>query len=142
MTILNILSNIDFFAAIIAAIGLFFTAYVFLKDEKTKQLQIAEGIFKDIRDLENQYYVNYYQESEYKKKNWSSIFFNTLEWFSFLINNRKLNDKEMIYFFKDAIIIYYEDIFCKIYDAQIINDNTQFPEFKQLYKKLKEISTN
>jgi hypothetical protein len=122
-------------------LGLFFTAYVFLKDEKTKQLQIAENIFKDLRDLENQYYEKYYQENEYKKKNWSSIFFNTIEWFSFLINHGKLNDKEMIGFFKEAIISYYEDIFCKIYDFKSINDNTQFAEFKQLYKKLKETST-
>jgi hypothetical protein len=137
MILLNIFSNIDFFAVIIATLGLFFTAYAFLKNEKTKQLQIAEGIFKDLRDLENQYYEKYYQENEYKKKNWSFIFFNTLEWFSFLINHGKLSDKEMIGFFKEAIISYYEDIFCKIYDFKIINDNTQFSEFKHLYKKLK-----
>jgi hypothetical protein len=141
MNIFDFFNNIDFFAAIIATLGLFFTAYVFLKDEKTKQLQIAENIFKDLRDLENQYYEKYYQENEYKKKNWSSIFFNTIEWFSFLINHGKLNDKEMIGFFKEAIISYYEDIFCKIYDFKSINDNTQFAEFKQLYKKLKETST-
>jgi hypothetical protein len=141
MNIFDFFNNIDFFAAIIATLGLFFTAYVFLKDEKTKQLQIAENIFKDLRDLENQYYEKYYQENEYKKKNWSSIFFNTIEWFSFLINHGKLNDKEMIGFFKEAIISYYEDIFCKIYDFKSINDNTQFAEFKQLYKKLKGTST-
>ena len=140
MSIFDFFNNIDFFAAIIATAGLFFTAFVFLKDEKTKQLQIAEGIFKDLRDLENQYYEKYYQENEYKKKNWSSIFFNTLEWFSFLINHGKLSDKEMIVFFKEAIISYYEDIFCKIYDFKTINDNTQFSEFKHLYKKLKGIS--
>ena len=140
MNIFEFFNNIDFFATIIATVGLFFTAYVFLKDEKTKQLQIAEGIFKDLRDFENQYYEKYYQENEYKKKNWSSIFFNTLEWFSFLINRGKLSDKQMIFFFKDAIISYYEDIFCKIYDLTIINDNTQYSEFKHLYKKLKRTS--
>jgi hypothetical protein len=137
MTILNIFSNIDFFAAVIAAVGLFFTGYVFLKDEKTRQLQIAEGIFKDLRDLENQYYETYSKQEQHKKENWNSIFFNTLEWFSFLINHGKLSDKTMISFFKEAIISYYENIFCKVYDSKVIHDNTQFTEFKKLYTKIK-----
>ena len=133
----DILGNIDIIAAIAAIIGLFFTGYVFLKDQKTRQLQIAEDIFKNLRELEIQYYEKYHKNDE-NLKQWKYIFFNTLEWFSFLINHNRLKDKEMLMFFDDTFIAYYEHIFINVFEDKYINDDKQFPEFKNLYKKLKK----
>ena len=133
----DILGNIDIVAAIAAIIGLFFTGYVFLKNQKTRQLQIAEDIFKNLRELEIQFYEKY-DKNEENLKQWKYVFFNTLEWFSFLINHNKLEDKEMLMFFKDTFIAYYEHIFIRVFEDKDIKDNKQFSEFKNLYKNLKK----
>lgn len=137
VTFEDVFSSIDFAAAILAGIGLFYTAKSIRKEDKTKQLGIAESLFKEIREIENKFYEDKIYKKNEGKKDWAEIFFNTLEWFSFLINKKKLSDKELIGFFRDAIIQYYDEIFCKIYDAKYINDETKFPEFKKLYKEMK-----
>ena len=66
-----------------------------------------------------------------------SRFFNTLEWFSFIVNKNYVKDKKMIAFFKDAVIEWYEHLFLK-YMPRAISDPKEFPEFKTLYRKFKE----
>ena len=69
------------------------------------------------------------------------LIFNTLEWLSFLVNSRKIKDDEIIGFFKDAIIEWYEKIFLEEYyiTKEQVNDSNEYKEFKKLYKRLKGI---
>jgi hypothetical protein len=135
---MDFLSNVDIIAAASATVALFFTGYTFLQDQKTRQLQMADDLFKNLRELENQYYEKYINKDDEEKKHWRYIFFNTIEWFSFLINNNKFKDKKMLTFFEDALIAYYDEMFVKLFDENVIRDENQFPEFKNLYKKLKK----
>ena len=72
------------------------------------------------------------------KTKWDFRFFNLLEWFSFLINNKKLSDKKIIDFFTPAMVEWYEEIFLKHADQNVIDDKSQFSELKTLYQRLKE----
>jgi len=121
-----------------AVVTLIFTAKSWNKDRETRELQMAEGIFKDLRELEREYYDKFQKMTEEEKSQWDSLFFNTLEWFAFLINENKLKDKKIVDFFKPAIIEWFEDIFNVVYDASVKDDETQFEELKKLYKKLNE----
>ena len=130
-----------FFSVIAVVIGLFFTASSWSRDRKSRELQIAENRFKELQSLSREYYDKYNDMNEDKKKNWDDLFFNSLEWFTFLINEKRI-EKKVIAFFDDAIISYYEDIFVKVMPQNVIVDENQYEEFKKLYKKLKKQKEN
>lgn len=123
---------------IAAAGGLIFTGLQLRVNNKTNQLEILETVYKDIKDLEQKYYDEYEDKSEKNVKSWDYQFFNQLEWFSFLINEKKLKDKKLINYFKPAIIGWYDNMFIDNFDKTVVDDPKQFEEFKKLYKKFKE----
>lgn len=139
-------SSFDVIAGGATAGALIFTAQTFLKSRKTNQLRLIEGIFKDIRGLQAELMVIKNQpiiddqelpgERNTRQSDWDSRFFNTLEWYSFLVNENYVKDKKMIGFFDDAIIDWYENIFLK-HMKKAIDNPKQFPEFEKLYQRLK-----
>ena len=134
-------THLPFFSVIAVVIGLFFTASSWSRDRKSRELQIAENRFKELQSLSREYYDKYNDMNEDKKKNWDDLFFNSLEWFAFLINEKRI-EKKVIAFFDDAIISYYEDIFVKVMPQNVIVDENQYEELKKLYKKLKKQKEN
>ena len=125
-------------SALAAAIALIYTSYQIRSDSKTKQLTLLQNVYSDIKDLEQRFYDKYEEQDEEKRQTWDYQFFNQLEWFAFLINKKKLKDKELIEYFKSAIIEWYEEIFLEHFDKDVIDDKDQFEEFKKLYHKFKE----
>ena len=136
-TELNFDSTATWIGALAAAGGLIFTALQLRANNKTKQLEILESVYSDIKALEQKYYDDYDGHQEKDVKNWDSQFFNQLEWLSFLINEKKLKDKKLVSYLKPAIIDWYENMFLKHSEQSVINDEKQYEEFKKLYKKLK-----
>jgi uncharacterized protein YutD len=65
---------------------------------------------------------------------WDSRFFNTLEWFSFLVNENTIKDTKIKSFFKEALIDWHDNLL----QAKYKNDPAKYPEFKKLYKDLKK----
>jgi len=124
--------------AIAAVIGLFFMGFSLKSDRQTRELQLTEGIIRDLRQLEREFYDNYEKKDEYERGKWDRLFFNTVEWFALLINNKKIKDKTLTDFFGPAIIRWYEGIFEKHGDKKIIEDDSKYEEFKKLYKKFKK----
>jgi len=125
----------DVIAAIAAVIALSFTGISWNRDRQTRELQTIDEIRKELMDLERELIDKYASKSPEDKKKWDSLFFNTLEWFAFLINEKKLKEKKLISFFSPAIINWYDTIFC-VYAGPSVDDSTQYAELKKLYKKL------
>jgi hypothetical protein len=136
--VINIAQILAGFAAAIALIITYFTFRNFGKSEETK---LAESVFKDIRTLEGEKYNLPAPQPihEDKYKDWASLFFNTLEWLSFLINTNKINDSQIIGFFKPAIVGWYDIIFLDKYyiTEDQVNNEKEYKEFKKLIKELK-----
>ena len=106
-----------------------------------EELKLVESIFNDLRELERQKYQLPTAPTENEKlKDWASLFFNTLEWFSFLVNSNKIKDDKTIDFFKDAVINWYDELFLDPDYIELwqVEDKKQYPELKKLYKKFKE----
>lgn len=122
--------------AIAAAIGLFYTALKIKNDARVRELASTESVFKDIQALAKEL-DEYNQKADNDKETWDFRFFNQLEWFSFLVNHKKIKDAELVSFFSDSIIEWYEKIFLVHMDKEIIDDPKQFEEFKKLYTKFK-----
>lgn len=117
---------------VIAAIGLFFNWWAIRESRKTRELQIFYTVFKDIKQLEEK--QPDYQTAE-QQQAWNSLFFNTLEFFSFLINQKMVSDKRVAEFFGDSIKAWYEELFLKKLPKEQVDDPDDYTEFKTLYKK-------
>ena len=135
---LNFDSTATWIGTLAAAGGLIFTALQLRANNKTKQLEILETVYRDVRALEQRYYDEYQGKEGKDVKTWDYQFFNQLEWFSFLINEKKIKDEKLVNFFKPAIIEWYDKMFVKHFEESVINDKKQFEEFKKLYKKFKD----
>lgn len=92
-------------ANIFAGCGLFATCWAIIENNKTRQLKLFSDSFENIHDVERLLYTDSNTTKNAKtRKNWLSLFFNSLEQFAFLANEKFLDDKRLVGFFKDAII--------------------------------------
>ena len=71
------------------------------------------------------------------RNSWYFRMFNSLEWFSFMINERMITDKKLIEYIKPMIISYYEDTFLKSCSASE-RDSSRYQHFKKLYQTVKK----
>jgi hypothetical protein len=62
---------------------------------------------------------------------------NSLEWLSFMINERIITDKKLIEYIKPMIISYYEDTFLKSGLASE-REPSRYQQFKKLYQTVKK----
>ena len=124
-------------SGVFAGVGLIYAAIQIRSDKKIHELTLTESVFTQIQNLSEKL-DEYQTKNEEEKHSWDFRFFNQLEWFSFLINEKKINDEKLIEFFKDAIIDWYDNIFLKHFEQDTINDEKEFPEFKKLYRKFKK----
>ena len=135
----TVISVIGACAGIATATALCFTIGSFRGLRKTEEIRLAESVFKDIRILQKDLSdinstsgdLDIPEAEERRKNSWRSQFFNTLEWLSFLINENKIKDKNVIKFFKPAIMKWYDDIFVK-YMGNAVTDPEEFPELKKV----------
>jgi hypothetical protein len=71
------------------------------------------------------------------RNSWYFRMFNSLEWLSFMINERIISDKKLIEYIKPMIISYYEDTFLKSGLASE-RDSSRYQQFKKLYQTVKK----
>lgn len=101
------------------------------------EIKLTLEMYKIIRENDILYFREYSGKSEKKQKNWDSIQFNTLEFYSFLVNENYIKDKKIVSFFKPMIISWYENIYLNHFKQERIDDPNDYAEFKKLYKRLK-----
>ena len=73
------------------------------------------------------------------RSSWFSRMFNSLEWLSFMINEKIMTDKKLVEYIKPMIISYYDNTFLKSVSA-IEGDSNNYPQFKKLYQTVKNKS--
>lgn len=104
---------------------------------RTRELQLLRDSFEQIQEKEKLLYTEYENAEEKEKKRWDSLFFNSVELFSFFVNKGFIRDR-ISSFFDDAVTKWYEEILEEHYDEETIQDKDFYPEFKELYNKIKE----
>ena len=134
--VLDLFIKLEIVSAIILSVGLFFNGWAILEINKTRQLQLLNDVFNSIKDTELLLYQDYAKADQKKIKEWDSLFFNSVERFSFLANERFINNR-ISRFFDEAIIKWYEEIFMQHFSKREREDRKIYPEFKRLYIKLK-----
>jgi len=132
-------NNVELLTLLISLLAFIITLYFNIRSErentKTRQLQLLDSIFNKIQNMETEYYKTYKNKNKKEKEEWDSLFFNNLEYLAFLVNNKYIN-WHLFLFFKDAFILWYDQILTKIHPEWIKNPK-KYEEIKKLYNRLK-----
>src|SRR6476660_5124432 len=129
---------IQIVSAGIYSIALFYTIITFRRTKRLDQISLLNKIFSDLRDLDREV-ANISSESKYDdiRSQWYSRIFNSVNWLSFMVNEKVISDKKMIEHFKPLVARYYEEIFLKN-ALKYERDSNYYPEFKKLYLQIKK----
>ena len=103
---------IQIIAAGIYATALFYTIVTFRRSKRIDQITLGEHIFSDLRELDREL-AKIPPESQYDNAR-SIVYyriFNNLDYLSFNINRKIIDDKKLIEYMKPYIIRYYEETF-------------------------------
>ena len=138
MVVLTTADYLQIITAAIYAAALFYTILTFRRSKRLDQLTITNEIFLELRNLDREL-AKIPREAQYddaRSQTYSRIF-TTLDYLSFLINQKVVDDRRLMDYMKADIIRYYEDAFLK--DASIDErDSNSYQQFKKLYLKVKK----
>jgi hypothetical protein len=138
MIVLTTADYLQIITAVIYAAALFYTILTFRRSKRLDQLTITNDIFLELRNLDREL-AKIPPESQYddaRSQTYSRIF-TTLDYLSFLINQKVVDDRRLMDYMKADIIRYYEDAFLK--HASIDErDSNSYQQFKKLYLKVKK----
>ena len=122
----------------IYAVALFYTIITFSRTKRLDQITLSDRIFSELRELDREL-AKIPLESQYdnaRNQAYSRIF-STLDYLSFNVNRKFIDDKALLAYMKPVIIRYYEDTF--LTHASIAErDSQSYQEFKKFYLKLKK----
>jgi hypothetical protein len=135
----TIAEYIQIIAAGIYAIALFYTIITFRRSKRFDQITLSDRIFSDLRELDREL-TKIPPESQYDNAR-NQVYlriFSTLDYFSFLVNQKMVDDRRLLEYMNPIIISYYEDIFIKHPLSKDERNSKSFQQFKKFYLKLKK----
>jgi hypothetical protein len=138
MVVLTTADYLQIITAAIYAAALFYTILTFRRSKRLDQLTITNEIFLELRNLDRQLAKIPLgpQYDDARSQTYSRIF-TTLDYLSFLINQKVVDDRRLMDYMKADIIRYYEEAFLK--HASIDErDSNSYQQFKKLYLKVKK----
>ena len=124
-------------AVIVAAIAAAVAAFQLRESRRATQIQVFDATVNKLLKLDDSYYREKPEKGSEAERQWLYGFFNTLEYMSFLVNERFIPQKMFTRFYSDAFILWFETVFLNKADDEQKNDPQRFSEFKKLYKRLK-----
>ncbi|MCD6037097.1 MAG: hypothetical protein K0S67_985 [Nitrososphaeraceae archaeon] len=105
---------IQIIVAAIYAVTLFYTIVTFQRSKRLDQIASLGDVMNELRDVEREMAkISAGSQFDDVRNSWSFRMFNSLEWLSFMINERIITDKKLIEYIKPMIISYYENTFLK-----------------------------
>ena len=110
----------------------------FRRTKRLDQITLLNNIFSELGDLDREL-AKITSGSQYNdaRSRWYSRIFNSVDWLSFMINEKEISDKKMIEHIKPVIVRYYEDKFLKN-ASEDERDSKHYQEFKKLYQIIKK----
>jgi hypothetical protein len=129
---------IQIIVAAVYAVTLFYTIVTFQRSKRLDQITSLGDVMNELRDVERELAkIPAGSQFDDVRNSWYRRMFNSLEWLSFMINERIIIDKKLIEYIKPMIISYYEDIFLKSESANK-KDSSQYQQFEKLYQTVKK----
>ena len=129
---------IQIIVAAIYAITLFYIIVTFQRSKRLDQITSLGDVMNELRDVDRELAkIPSGSQFDDVRNPWYFRRFNSLEWLSFMINERMITDKKLIEYVKPMIISYYEDTFLKSGSASE-RDPSRYQQFKKLYQTVKK----
>lgn len=129
---------IQIIVAAIYAITLFYTIVTFQRSKRLDQITSLGDVMNELRDVDRELAkIPSGSQFDDVRNPWYYRRFNSLEWLSFMINERMITDKKLIEYVKPMIISCYEDTFLKSGSARE-RDPSRYQQFKKLYQTVKK----
>jgi hypothetical protein len=126
--------------AVIYAMALFYTIITFRRSKRIDQIASLGDVMKELREVEQEMEkIPPGSQHDEVRSSWFSRMFNSLDWLSFLINEKIMTDKKLVEYIKPMIISYYNNTYLKYASATGI-DSDNYPQFKKLYQDVKRKS--
>jgi hypothetical protein len=133
-----ILSIATIVSSSVLVITLVFSIKSYSKMRMTDQIKLAHDFFKDYRELKKESARLHEQGIPVnQRKDWAEDYFDTLEWFAYLINTEQIKNQRLISIFEELILDSYEQILPKHFTDEERKQDNFYPELKELCKKLK-----
>jgi hypothetical protein len=129
---------IQIIVAAIYAITLFYTIVTFQRSKRVDQITSLGDVMNELRDVDREL-EKIPSGSQFGdvRNSWYIRMFNSLEWLSFMVNERMITDKKLTEYIKPVIISYYEDTFLKSGSASE-RESSRYQQFKKLYQTIKK----
>jgi hypothetical protein len=129
---------IQIIAAGIYATALFYTIITFRRSKMLDQITLSDRIFSDLRELDREL-AKIPPKSQYDNVRNQVYYriFGTLDYLSFNINRKIIDDRRLLDYMKPFIISYYEDTFLKRTSVEE-RDSPYYQELKKFYLTLKK----
>jgi hypothetical protein len=129
---------IQIISATIYAAALFITIITFRRTKRLDQITLSDNIFKDLRNLDLEL-AKVPPGSQYDdtRSQWYYRIFNTLNWLSFMVNEKMITDKKLIEHMKPVIASYYEETFMNNVTVEE-RDSKFYQEFTKLYRTIEK----
>ena len=128
---------IQIIVAAIYAITLFYTIVTFQRSKRIDQITSLGDVMTELRDVDRELAkIPSGSQFEDDRNPWYFRMFNSLEWLSFMINERLITDKKLIGYTKPLIVSYYEATFLKLVSTNKMA-SSNYQQFKKLYQTLK-----
>ena len=129
---------IQIIVAAIYAITLFYTIVTFQRSKKLDQITSLGDVMNELRDVDRELAkIPSGSQFDDVRNSWHFRMFNSLDWLSFMINERIITDKKLIEYIKPMIIGYCEDTFLKSGSANE-RDSSHYQQLKKLYQTVKK----
>lgn len=131
---------IQIIVAAIYAITLFYTIVTFQRSKRVDQITSLGDVMNELRDVDRELAkIPSGSQFDDVRNPWYFRMFNSLEWLSFMINEKIMTDKKLVEYIKPMIISYYDNTFLKSVSV-IEKDSDNYPQFKKLYQTVKSKS--
>ncbi len=125
---------IQIIVAAIYAITLIYTIVTFQRSKRVDQITSLGDVMNELRDVDRELEkIPSGSQFDDVRDSWYFRMFNSLEWLSFMINERIITDKKLMEYIKPMIISYYENTFLKSGSGKE-KDSSQYQQFKKLYQ--------
>lgn len=135
----TIAEYIQIIAAGIYAIALFYTIITFRRSKRLDQITLSDRIFSELRELDRELAkIPPESQYDYARNQVYLRIVSTLDYFSFLVNQKMVDDRRLLEYMNPIIISYYEDIFMKHPLSMDERVSKSFQQFKKFYFKLKK----
>lgn len=120
--------------ALLAIIGLFLTWKAIRQNTITRQLQLFEGVFHDLLELDQRHIESFATLTPAQKTAWSGRFFNTVEYLCFMLNRKYISKNDLKGFFTSSgALSAWRSMFDQHVSGKILGDSpSAFSEFKKM----------